>query len=326
MSLLVISRAEVQRAIEPGVALDLVNGAMRAVSRGEATHLLRRILPLPRGRGILGDMPGSLGEHRTFGLKSISIFPPLPSGRAPHLGFLILFEPEHGVPVAVLEAGSVTAIRTAAATALATRCLARRSALTLAILGAGEQAEHHIPALLSAWPFERLLIWARRAGEAQVLVDLTKTRFPAIQIASVTDPRDTAQADVICTVTSAAEPILKGAWIRPGTHINLVGSSTSGPREADSALLARSRYFVDCLESAEIHASEYLFAIREGVVDATYILGEIGEVLSGDIEGRRADSEITVYKSLGHIAQDLALGWYLYERALAEGFGSRVPF
>jgi len=325
MSIIVIGRTDIERVLTSRVALGLVENAMRAVSRREATHLVRRILPLPGSSGILGDMPGSLGANAAFGLKCISVFPPQESGRSPHLGFLVVFEPSRGSPVAVLEAGAVTAIRTAAATSLATGSLARASARSLAIFGAGEQAEHHIPALLSARPFDEVLIWARRTAAAEALAARMQARF-TVPVRAVKSAREAAGADVVCTLTSADEPVLLGEWINRGAHVNLVGSSTSLPREADSNLVARSRYFVDSRESARVHASELRFAIKEGLVDENHVLGEIGQVVASEVVGRRNDDDVTVYKSLGHIAQDLALGWYMYERALAEGFGHSTQF
>ena len=227
MPIIVIGHADIERVLTPKIALQLVSDAMRAVSRGDTIHLLRKILHLPGSRGIVGDMPGSLGEQAAFGLKCISIFPPSPDGRAPHLGFLVLCEPNNGVPVAVLEAGAVTAIRTAAATALATRCLARRSARMLSILGAGEQAEHHIPALLDACPFDEVRVWARRPAAAQALVDMFYGRFP-VRMRAVASVREVANADVICTLTSSDEPILMGEWVSQGAHVNLIGSSSTG--------------------------------------------------------------------------------------------------
>jgi ornithine cyclodeaminase/alanine dehydrogenase-like protein (mu-crystallin family) len=325
MTIVVIGRADIIRVLRPEIAFDLVEDAMRRVSRGVAQHLLRRIFPIPGSGGILGDMPGSLGPNAAFGLKSISIYPSASDRRAPHLGFLVLFEHSKGLPVAVLEAGAVTAIRTAAATAVATRLLARRGARTLAILGAGEQAEHHIPALLEAWPFQEIILWARRPDAAQALARQVREKS-MVPVRSVSSVREAAEADVICTLTSSDEPILSGEWLSPGAHVNLIGSSTREPREVDSALVTRSRYFVDSRESAQTNAAEFLHAKEQGLVTDDHICGEIGAVITGQAKGRLQDSDVTVYKSLGHIAQDLAVGWYVYERALAEGFGTGAAF
>jgi ornithine cyclodeaminase len=322
---MVIGRADIERVLTPSIALDLVSDAMRSASRGNAKHLVRRILQLPSPEGILGDMPGSLGANAAFGLKCISVLASRPATRAPHRGFLVLFEPSKGLPVAVLEAGSITAIRTAAATALATRTFARRSSRRLAIFGAGEQAEHHIAALVESWPFEEVLIWARRPADSKALATKVQARN-IVNVRTEDSGREAANADVICTLTSSEEPVLFGEWVSPGSHVNLVGSSTAGPREADPGLVTRSKYFVDSIESAKTHASEFLYAREQGLVTDQIICGEIGSVIDGKLPGRCNDTEITVYKSLGHIAQDLAVGWYVYQRALVEGFGVVAPF
>jgi ornithine cyclodeaminase len=298
---------------------------MRRISSGAARHLVRRVLPLPGQRGIIADMPGSLGSDAAFGLKCLSIRSQQPGVRSPHQGFLTLFEPTHGEPIAVLEAGAVTAFRTAAATALATRSLARASARTLAILGAGEQAEYHIPALLEACDFSEIILWARGRAAAEALAENTR-RQVATPVRIAASAQEAAQADVVCTLTSADVPIVLGEWVSPGTHINLVGSSGAGPREVDSALVRRSRYFVDSIESALTHASEFRFAKNEGLIGDGHIRGEIGAVLAGEVPGRLTEHDVTVYKSLGHIAQDLAIGWHLFQRAQAEGWGARVRF
>ena len=326
MTIMIIGREDITRVLTPRIAFGLIEEAMRRVSRGEAQHLLRRILRLRAAGELLSDMPGSLGTNAPFGLKAISIFPgSSTAARASHLGFLVMFEHSEGLPVAVLEAGAITAIRTAAATAVATRRLARRGARTLGLLGAGEQAAHHVPALLEAWPFEEVVIWARRREAALAFAE-DAGRASVVPIRAASSLREAVEADVVCTLTSSHEPILSGEWLSPGTHVNLIGSSSGEPREADGSLVARSRYFVDSMESARAYASEFLHAKREGLVTDAHICGELGAVIAGQVEGRLRDSDITVYKSLGHIAQDLAVGWYVYQRALEEGFGTAATF
>lgn len=325
MEIVVIGRTDIERILTPQIALRLVADAMHRVSNGTARHLVRRILPLPNGGGIVGDMPGTLGHNAAFGLKCLSIRSEAPFGRTPHRGYVVLFEPTRGDPVAVLEAGAITALRTAAATAFATSALARPSARTLAVLGAGEQAAHHIPALLEVCSLTEIVIWGRRRAAADALAQDVRARF-AIPVRTVASALEAARADIVCTLTSADMPILFGEWISPGTHVNLVGSSTAGPREADNVLVARSKYFVDSIQSALVHASELLSAKEEGLIGDGHIRGEIGAVASGHVQGRTADHDITVYKSLGHIAQDLAVGWYVYEQARALRLGTRAAF
>jgi ornithine cyclodeaminase/alanine dehydrogenase-like protein (mu-crystallin family) len=323
MTLLVLNRQDVETLLDIRSAIDLVNNAMKAVSRGETRQLLRRLLPLPGTAGVLGDMPGSLAAGGTFGLKCVAALPATTPGHPSHQGAVLLFEPGSGEPVALIEAGILTAIRTAAATASATRHLARSNARVLGLLGAGEQAHWHVPALIAVRPFERVLVWARNPERAANFAR-AMSALHRVACSSVRDAADAAAADVVCTLTSAPEPVLRGEWLRDGAHVNLVGSSSSGPCEADEYCVARSRYFVDWEESARAQASEFRRALDAKVITDAHLLGEIGAVALGRIAGRRTESEITLYKSLGVIAQDLVCGWHVYERALAEGVGQQV--
>jgi len=327
MRLLVIGRRDVEQHLGLNQAIALVEAAMRALSRGGSRLLPRRILALPGSVGLMGDMPGSLGAGAAFGVKCISVFPSAQTGRPSHRGAVLMFEPAIGEPVAMIEAGALTAVRTAAATAFATRCLARRNARSLGIFGAGEQARWHIPALLAVRDFQRIAIWARRPEASHALAEAIQASVAStVQVEVVLEPAAAAAADVICTLTAAPEPILRGAWIRPGTHVNLVGSSSAASCEVDEELVARARYFVDWEESARQQAAEFIRARASGAVGEAHLLGEIGAVANGAVPGRVADSDITVYKSLGVIVQDLACGWYLYEQGRAQGFGTMVEF
>jgi ornithine cyclodeaminase/alanine dehydrogenase-like protein (mu-crystallin family) len=325
MTLLVLNRQDVEALLDIRSAIDLVDSAMKALSRGETRQLLRRLLPLPGTHGVLGDMPGSLAAGSTFGLKCVAALPAATPGQPSHQGAVLIFEPRTGEPVALIEAGILTAIRTAAATASASRYLARSGARVLGLLGAGEQAHWHVPALLAVRRFERILVWSRNPERAAGFAHTTSTLYRA-ECVPVRDAADAAAADVVCTLTSASQPVLRGEWLREGAHVNLVGSSSIVPCEADEACVAKSRYFVDWEESARAQASEFRRALDAKVITEAHLLGEIGAVALGRIAGRRGESEITLYKSLGVIVQDLICGWHVYERALAEGVGQQVRF
>ena len=227
---------------------------------------------------------------------------------------MVLFDRDSGGVACIADAGEVTEIRTAAASAVATEALARPDARTLAIFGCGAQAASHIRALTRVRRFERVLIWGRSVERARHFAGRMGQEV-GIAIEAVADGREAAAADVICTVTSARAPVLLGDWVRPGTHVNVVGSSHAGPVEIDHALVLASRYIVDSRRSALAAAAEFLLAKEAGLIDDGHIAAEIGEVLLGRIAGRRSPEEITVYKSLGHIVQDLAAVSYLHARA-----------
>jgi ornithine cyclodeaminase/alanine dehydrogenase-like protein (mu-crystallin family) len=326
MSLLVISREEVRQHLTQARCIPIVREAMVRLSRGETRQLPRSIIDLDAGRAF-GQMPGAMGGDGTFGAKLISVYPEnFEMGLQSHQGGVLLFDPASGAPVALVHAGEITAIRTAAASAVATDALARRDARRLTIMGYGEQARSHAEAIAQVRPLERIIIWGRRIERARALANDLQESL-GVTAHAVAEARDAvADADIICAVTASSEPVLLGEWVRPGTHVNLVGSSRAGPVEADHALVLASRFFADHRAGVLLQGAEYLRARDAGLIDETHVLGEIGAVIDGALPGRTADVEITIYKSLGSIVQDLASGWALYQDALAMGFGTRAAF
>jgi ornithine cyclodeaminase/alanine dehydrogenase-like protein (mu-crystallin family) len=307
-----IDREEVSRRLTYEMCIPIVRQAMIAFSKGKTKQLLRSILPLGDGR-LFGVMPGALGAHAAFGAKLVSVFPEnFARGVQSHQGLVILFDPESGAPVCVLDAGEITAIRTAAASAVATEVLARKDARRLTLLGYGEQAATHARAIRKVRAVESITVWGRSPERAHAFAERMQAELALPVVVAKTVPEAVGQADIICTVTAATEPILKGDWVRPGTHVNLVGSGYAGPVEVDSELVVRSRFIVDSREGVLSQGAEFLRAKAEGLVGDEHIVAEIGQVLAGEIEGRRLADEITVYKSLGHVVQDLASAWALY--------------
>lgn len=309
-----IDRDEVARRLTYDVCIPIVRDAMKAFSRGETRQLLRSIIPLGGGR-LFGIMPGALGEHAAFGAKLLTVFPGnAAAGKQSHSGLVILFEPEAGEPVCLVHAGEITAIRTAAASAVATEVLARKDARRMAILGTGEQAASHAHAIRKVRRLESITIWGRSADRARSLAEWLREELAIRVDAASTVKAAVADADIICTVSSAPDPILKGEWVRPGTHVNVVGSSYAGPAEVDNELVACSRFIADSREGVLRQGAEFLRAKAAGLIGDDHIVAEIGEVLAGKIAGRRSAEEITVYKSLGHVVQDLASAWALYSQ------------
>ncbi len=299
--------------------IDVVADAMRAVSRGEVLAPLRSIMPLGAANAM-GIMPGAMLAQGCFGVKVLALYPGNGARGLPsHAGVVVLFDARDGVPVAVLESNSLTALRTAAASAVATRALARPGGEVLALLGAGHQALWHARALAHVMPLRRLQVWSRsRASADRFAQGLDLPGQPEIVVAD--DARDAIEgADVICTVSAAQDPILHGEWLVPGQHVNLVGASVASACEADTAVVQRSRFFVDARASAQAQAGEWLRALQSGAVTADHLRAEIGEVLLGQQPGRQTDDDITVYKSLGHTAQDLATADMLVQLAQDSG-------
>ena len=303
---LFLSEQEVYRRLDYDGCIAAMRDAMAALSRDGRDQPLRQIAELERGK-VFGAMPGFLPETSDYGAKLISVFPDaVAPGRSSHRGIVVLFDGNSGQATCIADAGAVTHVRTACTSAAATDGLARPDASFLAIFGCGAQAQSHLRALTRIRRIKAIGIWGRNNLVAEKFAQKASAEL-GLEVRAWEDPAAlTAQAHIICTVTSAEEPIVKGAWVRPGTHVNAVGSSYAGPREIDSELVARSRYFVDYRKGALVSAGEFLLAKAEGLVSDNHIAGEIGDVLIGRGEGRRTPDEVTVFKSIGHIAQDLA--------------------
>lgn len=307
-----IDRDEVARRLTYKRCIPIVRDAMIAFSMGDTKQLLRSIIRLSEGR-LFGVMPGAMGERAVFGAKLISVFRDNAArGIQSHQGLVILFDPETGAPVCAVHAGEITAIRTAAASAVATDALARRDARRLALLGTGEQSQTHARAIRHVRSLESIVVWGRSRERAQALANRLQAEITVPITAAESVQEAASDADIICTVTAALEPILRGEWVKPGTHVNVVGSSHAGPAEVDNDLVARSRFFVDSRESVLQQGAEFLRAKEAGLIGDDHIVAEIGQVLAGKARGRRSEEEITIYKSLGHIVQDLSSAWALY--------------
>lgn len=301
-----IDEAEVRARLTYDVAIPIVRKAMIALSAGETRQLLRSIIPLADGR-MFGIMPGALGERAVFGAKLISVYPDnFARGRPSHQGVVALFDYESGAPVCVAHAGAITAIRTAAASAVATDALARPDATRLALLGYGEQAETHVRAISKVRPLTSITVWGRSLERAAAFAARIgpEARVP-VAVAGTAEAA-VAEADIVCTLTPSREPILEGAWIAPGTHVNLVGAGVAAQLEADGPLVARARFVADSREGVLAQGGEFLRAKAAGLVGDAHVVGEIGQVLAGTLPGRESRDQVTAYKSLGHVVQDLA--------------------
>jgi len=306
-----IDHDEVVRRLTYEKCIPIVRQAMIAFSRGATKQLLRSLIPLSEGH-LFGIMPGAMGERAVFGAKLISVFQDnFAKGVPSHQGVVVLFDPDSGAPVCVVDAGAITAIRTAAASAVATDVLARREAHRLALLGYGEQAETHARAILKVRNLTSIMVWGRSPERARAFAERMQPQL-GIPVSDAASAREAvADADIICTLTAAYDPVLRGEWVRPGTHVNVVGSGFAGPAEIDNDLVARSRFIADSREGVLQQGGEFLRAKAAGLVSDEHIVAEIGQILAGDVDGRRSADEITIYKSLGHIVQDLATAWAL---------------
>ncbi len=325
MSTLVLSQVEIRRLLPMEKCVQLMAGALKTLGRGDAVNPLRNGIRLPNDLGILGMMPGFMAEPQVLGLKVVAVFPGNHGTKYDsHQGVVVLFDTTHGLPVAILDASEITAIRTAAATGVATQLLAREDASDLAIVGSGVQARTHLEAMCIVRNITRVRVYSPHAEHRERFAREQGERHDVEVTATESAKAAVEHADIICTTTSATEPVVNGDWIAPGCHINAVGSSVRYARELDTAAVVRSRLFVDRKESTINEAGDYLFPKKEGAVDDDHIVGEIGDILLGKIDGRRTPDEITLFESLGLAVEDLAASYYVYHRALKEGSGTPV--
>jgi ornithine cyclodeaminase/alanine dehydrogenase-like protein (mu-crystallin family) len=319
--MLVLSEHDVRRLLDMESCVEAMTEVLSSLARGELYLPLRSMARPEEGSSLIGLMPAYRGgEAPVWSLKEIVVSPGNPArGLDAHQG-AVLLHGETGELVAALNASPVTAIRTAAVSAVATRALAKPDAERVAILGAGVQARAHVDAMRVVLDDPEIRIWARRLEEAEKLAAETGTVVAPSQDAALFG------AEVVCTTTTASEPIVEHRWLAPGAHVNAVGSSIPTARELDTETMAKASLFVDRRESTLNEAGDYLLAAAEGAFGPEQIKAELGEVLAGMHPGRQHEDELTVFKSLGIAVEDLAAAELVVRRAREQGVGTEVPF
>jgi len=300
--------------------ISVMEEMFRSIAKGGSFQPLRSLAWLKDRSGLLGMMPGFAEEAGMMGIKVISVFPAnRDSGLPSHQGVVVLFETRHGKPVLILDAAEITAIRTAAASALATRLLARENAAILSILGSGEQAARHIEAIRLVREINGINCWSRNHRNAEEFSETMAQRYE-LPVRVFCNAREAvAEADIICTVTSSREPILMGDWIPAGSHINAVGACTPAYRELDTLAIVKSKLYTDCYESLFQEAGDFLTPRAEGAVIDSFVKGNLAELLTGKRKGRENGEEITLFKSLGIALEDLFSAAHIYDKLKQEG-------
>jgi ornithine cyclodeaminase len=326
MKILVLDSSQIRELLPMRDCIELMADALSSLARGEVFQPLRTIIRPPEAKGLLGLMPAyRAGKHGAFGMKAICVFPGNPAiGKDAHQGAVMLFSRETGELIALMNASEITAIRTAAVSAVATRLLTHVYTGNLAIIGAGVQARTHLVALDAVRSINQARVACRNIEHAQELVREMQPRFTFPIEAVKSNEEAVRGADLIVTATSSQEPVINKDWLSPGAHINAIGTHSPTTREIDGPTMAAARIFVDRRESALNESGDYLLAAKEGLINADSIVGEIGELLIGTKPGRTSIDEITVFKSLGLAIEDVACAEYLYEKAHAQNFGTWV--
>lgn len=327
LEVLIVNQSEVPRLLPMKDCIDVMARAFAALARGEAAMPLRQILWLPERAGALGLMPAHLTGLAAIGLKAVTFFPGNEgTDLDSHQGAVLLFESGRGRLLAVIDATSVTSVRTAAVSGLATRILAREDAGDLAIVGSGVEARTHLEAMLTVRKIRRIRVASKTPDRARAFAEREAKRH-GIQVTPSASVREAVEgADLICSVTSSREPVIQGEWLAPGAHVNAIGSSVATARELDTAAVVRSRLFVDQRESALIEAGDVVIPIQEGAMTAGHIVAELGELVTGEAKGRTSPAEVTVFKSVGLAIEDVAAAQHIYTKARGSGLGKWVEF
>lgn len=327
MSVLILNHTEVEQLLPMRECIEVMADAFSALARGAVEQPLRTIFRPPNVKGVMALMPTFRGSDRPlFGLKAICVFPGNATiGKDAHQGGVLLFDGVTGELLAMANASAITAIRTAAVSALATKVLANEDAGDLALIGAGVQARKHLEAIACVRKLRRVRVTALRFERAKSLADEMQS-----SVSIPIEPVETAEeavrgADIIVTATTTREPVLRREWISAGAHINAIGTFSPKAREIDSATMAAASVFTDRRESAFNEAGDYLLAAQEGMIGPDDV-AELGEVLIGSNPGRKSGDEITLFKSLGLAIEDLAAAFHLYQTARARNAGSWIEF
>jgi ornithine cyclodeaminase len=280
---------------------------------------------MERHGAILGTMPGYLAELDALGAKLVSVVPGNAARGLPtHRATVVLIDPATGALEALLDGRLITEMRTAAVSAAAARALAVPGPSRLTVFGAGVQAESHIEAYAHAFSLAEVRVVSRSMDAARACAERMASRTGLRVIAEADPVRAVAGAQLIVTATASPTPVLRGAWLEPGTHVSAVGACTPTTRELDGEAVARMRVFVDSRAAAAVEAGDLLLAQADGAIGPDHIAGEIGEVFAGRIAGRPDPQAITLFKSLGLAVEDVATAHWLAGKARAAGIGREI--
>ncbi|HZR52510.1 MAG TPA: ornithine cyclodeaminase family protein [Streptosporangiaceae bacterium] len=319
--MLVLSGRDVRALLPYAECADVMRAALTGLARGDIQQPLRTVVRPDGAAGFMGLMP-SYAADPGYGLKAICITPGNPArGLDTHQGGVLLFAPDTGEPLALVNASALTEVRTAAVSAVATDLLAGGGATEVAIIGTGVQGFAHARALAATRPGCRI----RMAGRTADWADAVRAEADALGVTLTPTVRAALDgAAIVVTATTSQEPVLRREWLAPGTHVNAVGACVPTDREIDTATMADAAIFADRRDSLHNEAGDFLLARRDGaVIEAR---AELGELLTGTATGRRDDTEITVFKSLGLAAEDLAAAGYVYRAAVSAGAGTTAEF
>ena len=319
-----LTEADVARLVTPDDLIDAMEDALRRFSSGEVVQPARTMLSLGQHQ-FFGLIPAYVPEPAMVGATVVTVFPgntaiDLPS----HMTTMLLFSPETGALVALMDGRYITAARTAAVSAISADVLARDDAAVMAIIGSGVQARSHLAALERVFQLDEVRVWSPTPEHQASFIDDVETRTDRKLVGTDSAEQAVRGADLIVLVTSSPEPVVQSEWVKPGAHVISVGACRPDQREMDPALIRRGRLFVESRAAALVESGDVVMGIQEGQFAASHIVGELGELLAGRVDGRRSPDDVTVFKSLGLAVEDVAAANLAYRRAVEQGVGGEL--
>lgn len=326
--MLVLNREEVERLLDLDALIDALVSAMVELTDGKVSQPPRIGAQIAEREGNLLVMPAYLPGSESLAVKLVSIFPHNHAMGIPsHQALIAVFDAKTGAPAAIMDGEHITAMRTAAGSALATRLLARADAHVLAILGTGVQASAHAVAIPRVRSISEIRIAGRNADRSRAMAIAYSVELGIPADGTDSFEEAVSGADIVCACTHADYPVLQGQWLNPGAHVNSVGLNFQG-RELDGVVVRRSKVFVEsrqaALASAPAGANDLTWPIRDGIIDESHVLAEIGELVTGAHPGRTSDDDITLYKSVGVAAQDAVAARMVLAAAVEKGAGLNI--
>jgi len=324
--MLILSESDLRAVLTMREVIDAVEQGFRALARGDATVPERLRLDVPAHDGVLLEMPAyaDLEGAGALGTKIVSVFEQNARRELEIVqAVYLLLDHETGVPLSLMDGKFITAIRTAATSAVATRLMARPGSKSLAVFGAGVQAEFHVEAMIEVAKVEQVMIASRTGDKARALADRVRS-VHGLLCEVVSAERAASTANLICTCTSSPTPLFDGRLLKAGTHINAVGAFTPSTRELDNETVRMARVIIDAESAAGREAGEILIPISEGLLDAVHVKGTLAELVSGKVAGRNSPLDITLFKSCGLAIEDLVTARLAYARAIVRGIGTKV--
>lgn len=308
--MVVIEKEQVLKILTPELCIEAMKQAFMDLEEGRCAMPQRLLCTMPN-TAVFGFMPAYVGDY--FGAKVISAYAPNMGTQYPsHIGYVVLFESEHCTVAGLIEAGSITEVRTGCVSAVATDQLARKSAHIMGMIGAGAQARSHLAAIRCIRPIDEVHVYDRNPEASERYVREMSEKYGIKVVAESCVEDAVKDADIICTVTPSKQAYLTRDMVKPGVHINAVGTFTPATREAASDLVAAARLYSDYTPSCRKESGEYLVPLAEGLISEAHIIGSVGELLLGRCEGRTSEDDITLFDALGLAVEDVASARLVY--------------